>query len=118
MRHLTGESVTVYTAGTNPGSSLNAQSVKSLAELGIDISAEHTKPIDTEMLSQVDVIVTLGREAIVDPLPGITISNWDTDEPSARGIEGMERMRLIRDDINARVIELAQQLGAGTLGQD
>lgn len=32
MRHLTGGTVTVYTAGTTPGAVLNAQSVESLAE--------------------------------------------------------------------------------------
>ncbi|MDJ0356585.1 low molecular weight phosphatase family protein [Paenarthrobacter sp. PH39-S1] len=112
MRHLTGDTVTVYTAGTKPGSSLNAQSVKSLTELGIDISDEHTKPITAEMLANVDLIVTLGKEAVVDPVPGIEIRNWDTDEPSERGIEGMERMRLIRDDIQVRVQVLTAELSA------
>ncbi len=111
MRHLAGDTVTVYTAGTKPGPSLNAQSVESLTELGIDISGERTKPITAEMLANVGLIITLGGEAVVDPVPGIEIRNWDTDEPSRRGIEGMERMRLVRDDINSRVIALAKELG-------
>lgn len=113
MRHLAGDTVTVYTAGTKPGPSLNAQSVESLAELGIDISGERTKPITAEMLANVGLIITLGGEAVVDPVPGIEIRNWDTDEPSARGIEGMERMRLVRDDIKNRVTLLAEELGKG-----
>jgi len=117
MRYLTGDAVTVYTAGTRPGPSLNATSVESLAELGIDISAEHTKPVTADMLAHVGLIVTLGSEAVVDPIPGIEIRNWDTDEPSGRGIEGMERMRLVREDINNRVIALAQELENGTRGQ-
>jgi arsenate-mycothiol transferase len=28
---------------------------------------------------------------------------WDIDEPSTRGIDGIERMRLVRDDIARRV---------------
>ncbi|MCQ9164175.1 low molecular weight phosphatase family protein [Arthrobacter sp. STN4] len=111
MRHLADDTVTVYTAGTKPGPSLNAQSVESLAELGIDISGERTKPITAEMLANVGLIITLGGEAVVDPVAGIEIRNWDTDEPSKRGIEGMERMRLVRDDINNRVIALAKELG-------
>lgn len=110
MRHLTGDAVTVYTAGTKPGRDLNAQSVESLAELGIDISGEHTKPITADMLANVDLIITLGKEAVVDPVPGIEIRNWDTDEPSERGIEGMERMRLVRDDIKTRLQALAAEL--------
>lgn len=31
-------------------------------------------------------------------------------EPSERGINGIERMRLVRNDINARVEALADQL--------
>jgi arsenate-mycothiol transferase len=52
----------------------------------------------------------LGREVRLDPLPGITIENWDTDEPSERGVDGLERMRLIRDDIAARVQRLYSTL--------
>lgn len=112
MRHLAGDALTVYTAGTNPGASLNVQSVASLAELGIDIGAEHTKPITADMLANVDLIITLGSEAVVDPVPGIEIRNWDTDEPSERGIEGMERMRLVRDDIKSRVGDLVAEFGS------
>ena len=46
-------------------------------------------------------MVTLGREAHVEPVPGTRFENWDTDEPSERGIDGIERMRLVRDDITA-----------------
>lgn len=113
MRHLAGDTVTVYTAGTKPGTGLNAQSVESLAELGIDISGERTKHITADMLANVGLIITLGSEAVVDPVPGIEIRNWDTDEPSTRGIEGMERMRLVRDDINNRVNALANELNPG-----
>jgi arsenate-mycothiol transferase len=111
MRHLAGDAVTVYTAGTKPGTALNAQSVESLAELGIDISNEHPKAITADMLANVGLIITLGSEAVVDPVPGIQIRNWDTDEPSSRGIEGMDRMRLVRDDIQVRIRALAAELG-------
>lgn len=112
MRHLAGDTVAVYTAGTKPGASLNAQSVESLDELGIDIGDEHTKPITADMLANVDLIITLGSEAVVDQVPGIEIRNWDTDEPSTRGIEGMKRMRLVRDDIRVRVEALLEEISA------
>jgi arsenate-mycothiol transferase len=41
----------------------------------------------------------------------VRIINWDTDEPSERGIDGIERMRLVRDDIATRVQQLATELG-------
>jgi arsenate-mycothiol transferase len=64
------------------------------------------------VLGRVDRVITLGREAKVDPVPGAQFENWDTDEPSDRGIDGIERMRLVRDDIAARVRALALQLAA------
>ena len=39
-----------------------------------------------------------------------TLERWVTDEPSTRGIEGMERMRLVRDDIDERVRGLIAEL--------
>ena len=57
-----------------------------------------------------DLVVTLGREAQVAPVAGTRFENWDTDEPSQRGIEGLDRMRLVRDDIDRRVQDLLTRL--------
>ena len=112
MRQIVGETVDVYSAGTKPATSINALSAESLHEVGVDITGENPKPIDPQLVHDVDVVVTLGNEAHVDPIPGTRFENWDTDEPSERGIDGIERMRLVRDDIAARVQTLAEQLHA------
>ena len=39
----------------------------------------------------------------IEPTDDTPMLIWDNDEPSLRGIEGPERMRLIRDDITDRV---------------
>ncbi|WP_240505443.1 low molecular weight phosphatase family protein [Nocardia mangyaensis] len=110
MRHLAGDRVQVHSAGTRPGTALNELSVASLDELGIDLADEKPKPIDPDLLPTIDVVVTLGREARVEPVPGVRIINWDTDEPSERGIDGIERMRLVRDDIHDHVRHLLTEL--------
>ena len=112
MRKVAGDSVDVYSAGTKPGAAVNGLSAESLSEVGVDISSETPKLIDPRVVEDVDIVVTLGREAHVDPVPGTLFENWDTDEPSERGIDGIERMRLVRDDISVRVAELAQRLQA------
>jgi arsenate-mycothiol transferase len=104
LRAAAGDTVEVYSAGTKPGKALNTQSVDALAELGIDVGDEYPKAITAEMVSAADVV--LGSEAQVDEVPGTAFETWITDEPSERGIEGMERMRLVRDDIGARVDDL------------
>jgi len=110
MRDLAGDAVTVLSAGTKPGTALNAQSVQSLEELGIDVGDEHPKPLTADMIAAADVVVILGAEAKVAEVPGVRFETWITDEPSERGVEGMERMRLVRDDIRSRVADLHDRL--------
>ncbi|MGE2729767.1 low molecular weight phosphatase family protein [Mycolicibacterium vaccae] len=109
MRHVAGDAVEVHSAGTRPGDALNELSVQSLAEAGVDVSGEHPKPIDAALLRRVDRVVVLGSAARVNA-PGVHVETWLTDEPSERGIEGIEWMRLLRDDIAGRVDELYRRL--------
>jgi arsenate-mycothiol transferase len=111
MHEIAGAAVDVHSAGTKPGSEVNKLSAESLAEVGVDISRETPKPIAAQLLRDVDIVVTLGREAHVEPVAGTRFENWDTDEPSERGIDGIERMRLVRDDIEERVRRLLEELG-------
>ncbi|MGC0236582.1 low molecular weight phosphatase family protein [Arthrobacter sp. SD76] len=110
MRQLTGSTVDVYSAGTKPAKDLNPLAVESLAQLGIPVEGEYPKPVSEEVLEAADVVVVLGTEAKLEPREGTRFELWETDEPSERGIEGMERMRLVRDDIRARVQKLHQDL--------
>ncbi|GEE03013.1 putative arsenate reductase [Gordonia spumicola] len=114
MRAAVGDAVIVHSAGTRPGSVVNPLSAQSLTEVGVDISQETPKAIDPDVLADVDLVVILGREAVVDAPAGVTVINWDTDEPSERGIDGIDRMRLVRDDVAARVTELAAALRDST----
>ena len=68
MRKIAGDTIGVYSAGTKPGTAVNALSAEALAEIGVDISEEKPKPIDPQLLRNVDVVVTLGGEAHVEPL--------------------------------------------------
>ncbi len=110
MRASAGDAITVHSAGTRPGDAVNALSAAALAEWGIDISDEVPKPLDPQIVREVDVLVVLGGQAHLDPIPDTRFERWDTDEPSERGIDGIERMRLIRADIAARIDALAEQL--------
>lgn len=100
-----GGRIQVYSAGTAPGQALNALSVEAIEEVGADMSGNIPKGIDPELLQQVDRTIILGTEAQLE-LPENargTIERWETCEPSHQGIGGIERMRLIRDDIDTRV---------------
>ena len=107
-----GGRLEVHSAGTKPGTKLNQESVEAIAEAGADMSHGTPKPIDPELLRSVDRVVVLGEDAQVEMPDGArgTLERWLTDEPSLRGIEGMQRMRLLRDDIDARVRSLIDEL--------
>ncbi len=68
MRKIAGDAVRVYSAGTKPGDAINTLSAQALSEVGVDISTEAPKPIEPQLLRDVDVVVTLGREAHVEPV--------------------------------------------------
>lgn len=99
----------IQSAGTNPGTKLNQESVAAIAEVGADMSGGVPKGVDRQMLLA-DRVVVLGADAQLEMPEGRTFERWLTDEPSTRGIEGMERMRLVRDDIDARVRALIAEM--------
>ncbi len=106
MDKVAGESVTTASAGSKPGSAVNDLSAQVLAEVGVDITQNVPRHITAEDQQQADLVVILGPEAQVDEVEGTLYERWNTDEPSDRGIDGIDRMRLVRDDILERVTAL------------
>jgi len=109
---LAGDQLDVHSAGTNPGDRLNPLSIQVIAEAGADMAGGTPKAIDPKLLREVDRVVILGDDADLEMPSGAhgTLERWSTDEPSRRGIDGIERMRLLRDDIQARVQKLVSDL--------
>ena len=116
MGYVAGDQVEVHSAGTQPGESVNALSATALGELSPDLETDMRsrtpQAIDPALRRRVDRTVVLGTDAQLDPLSGAAglVEVWETDEPSARGIDGLDRMRLIRDDILARCEQLRDEL--------
>lgn len=110
LRRAAGDRIAVHSAGTHPGPQINALSAQVIAEVGADMTSETPRPIDPALLTTVDLVVVLGREATLEMPSGVELRTWDTDEPSERGIDGIARMRLVRDDIDTRVHALLHEL--------
>lgn len=111
-RKKAAHEIDVFSAGTQPGNALNEESRKSVEAVGASFNGEYPKPIDPDLLRSVDRVVIVGGTAQVDQVKGMrgSVETWDIDEPSLRGIEGDERMTLIRDEISKRVDALIAQL--------
>ncbi|MDO5701379.1 MAG: low molecular weight phosphatase family protein [Bowdeniella nasicola] len=114
MAHHANGAVRALSAGTHPGTHLNAEMVEVLKEWGIDISDAHPREIDPELMRHADRVIVLGTQADVAPAACMRapIERWATDEPSEYGITGMERMRLIRAEIDTRVRALLRDVNA------
>ena len=83
-----------------------------LAEVGTEVNDHHPRQLTDDLMRAADIIVVLGSSAEVAAPDGVVVELWDTDEPSQRGIDGIDRMRVIRDDIAARVEGLTTRLTA------
>lgn len=112
LARLDADGLRVSSAGTEAkvGESPNAESVAALVEVGADASGHAPRQLTDAMMRGADLVVVLGTSARVAAPGGVTVEIWDTDEPSRRGVDGLDRMRLIRDDIRARVVDLADRL--------
>jgi len=113
MRHLAGDKLDIFSAGTGPDENLAADAVASLAEIGVGVGGQYPKAIDQQVLRTADRVVILGDQAKVAPIDGMKaeIETWLTVEPAEQGIHGAQRANLVRDDIYARVKKLAAELG-------
>jgi len=110
MRELSHGTVHALSAGTEPGEHLNGESVASLGAIGVSMEGEHTKAVTVEMMRAADRVVVVGPEAQPPAVPGVVVERWLPDEPSERGIEGRERMDLLRDELASRVRALQAEL--------
>jgi arsenate-mycothiol transferase len=112
MRSIANGRLDVHSAGTQPAEAINDLAADAVAEVGTDMRTGSAKAIDPDLLRTVDRVVVLGEDAVVEPVPGMrgTVERWVTDEPSERGIEGLARTRLVRDDIAARCRALLAEL--------
>ena len=103
--------IAASSAGTSAkiGGQVNELSARVLAEVGADAGGHRPRQLTDEMMRAADLVVVVGT-AEVTPSGGVSVEVWNTDEPSDRGIDGLERMRLIRDDITTRIRDLADRL--------
>ncbi len=107
MRQLGGERVEVLSAGSAPKDAINPVAVAAMAELGIDIADQRPKILTPESVEQSDVVITMGCGDACPYYPGKRYEDWQLDDPAGQGIEPV---RVIRDEIKARVEALLKEI--------
>lgn len=96
-------------AGTRPAGQVNPVAMEAMMEVGIDIGTQKSKIITDEMIRESVKAVNMGCMDRAE-CPVLSLNNpvdWGIEDPKGKNIE---RVRIIRDEIERRVIELVKDL--------
>ena len=93
-------------AGSAPATAVHPVVVEALQELGIDASDHVPHVLDDERIGWADVVVATCDDAC-PVVPGKRYVSWQLPDPKDKPIDDV---RAIRDDIAARVEQLAREL--------
>ena len=107
LQHFAGDRVTVLSAGSEPKDQINPIAVEAMAEEGIDIANNVPKVLTTESVAESDVVITMGCGDVCPIFPGKRYEDWALDDPAGQGIESV---RVIRDDIRGRIEQLVAEI--------
>ncbi|MEU8203619.1 arsenate reductase ArsC [Streptosporangium sp. NPDC049046] len=107
LEHYAAGGVTVRSAGSAPADSINPAVIAVMDELGLDLTRAFPKPLTGEAVQAADVVVTMGCGDACPIFPGKRYLDWQLTDPAGQGIE---QVRLIRDEIDARVRALLAEL--------
>ena len=107
LKHLTGNKVKVFSAGSKPANELNPAAVEAMAEIGIDISQNIPIQFTESLMEEVDIVITMGCGDTCPILPGKNYLDWQLDDPASQKIE---KVREIRDQIENKVRLLTEEI--------
>ena len=107
MRHLAGEAIQVYSAGSSPAEQINPVAAEAMSEIGIDIKTQQPKKWTDEIVREVDVIISMGCGDTCPVYPGKRYIDWEIEDPAGQEIE---MIRIVRDQIKKHVQELIVEL--------
>ena len=107
MRHLAGEAIQVYSAGSSPAEQINPVAVEAMSEIGIDIKNQQPKKWTDEIVREVDVIISMGCGDTCPVYSGKRYIDWEIEDPAGQEIE---MIRIVRDQIKQHVQELIVEL--------
>ena len=107
LRSLAGDAVEVRSAGSLPAERINPAAVEAMAEVGIDITGQRPKVLSTDAVEASDVVITMGCGDACPIFPGKRYLDWALEDPAGKGVEAV---RPIRDEIEARIRTLVAEL--------
>lgn len=98
-------------AGTVAGTQINPVAIEVMQELGISLAGQQPKQLTQELADRADTKITMGCGVDADACPAriYFTEDWGLDDPKGQPIE---KVRQIRDQIQARVLALLDTLAS------
>jgi arsenate reductase len=100
--------IAVRSAGSAPADEVNPVVVEALREIGLELPSDvKPKRLEEAAVAASDVVITMGCGDACPVFPGKRYEDWEVEDPAAKDLASVRR---IRDDIDARVRALADDL--------
>ena len=107
LQHFAGDRIEVMSAGSAPKDSINPVAAEVMLEEGIDIRHNEPKILTDDQVQASDVVITMGCGDACKFYPGKRYEDWELEDPAGQDATAV---RVIRDDIRARIEKLISEL--------
>ena len=95
-------------AGSAPAGAVHPEVVDAMRELGVELEDRVPRRLQPEDAEWANVVVTMGCGDACPYIPGKRYVDWEITDPAGQDVQEVRR---IRDEIDARVRSLADELG-------
>jgi len=95
-------------AGTEPGTRVHPEVLEAMREVGVDLSGRTPQKLTDDLARGAQLLITMGCGEQCPVVPGLRRDDWPLEDPKGKAIA---RVRQIRDEVRARVVDLLQREG-------
>jgi arsenate reductase len=111
--HADPHEARAVSAGTRPAAHVHPEVVAAMRERGVELAGAVPRLLTTELVTGATLLVTLGCGEQCPPLGDVPHVDWPTRDPKG---QALDVVRVIRDELEARVLELLALRGWGRRG--
>jgi arsenate reductase len=90
-------------AGTQPGTRVHPEVVEAMREVGVELEGIRPQKLTDELAQGAAILITMGCGEACPHVPGLRRLDWPLEDPKGKAVE---RVRQIRDQVKAHVVEL------------